>query len=175
MDLFINNIRLIAGIDPGDKTTGIAIWDESKAGFIKLMTKTFWETIGFMNEIKEGRELNSKNMVKGVTLIIENPSLNKPVFPMKSETENFKKAVGSRNYELHEKTLRMFSRRAQNIGMNKKLSVFMIDIAKMKGFKVIEMRPSKSKLNSEDFNRKTGWRGKSSQHSRDAARLIFPV
>lgn len=175
MDLFTNKTSIIIGLDPGSQTTGIACWNEKDCKFIQLMTKTFWEAVGFLNEVKEGREINLNGTIKGVGLIIENPYLNKPVFPMKSETEDFKKAIQTGDYELHEKTLRIFSRRAQNIGMNKKLSLLMIDIANMKGFRVTEVRPSKSKLNAGDFNRKTGWKGKSSQHSRDAARLIFPV
>lgn len=175
LEIFSQNNPLIVGIDPGDQNTGIAIWDNKDLKFIQLMTKTFWETIGWMNEFKEGKEITQKGMVKNVTMFIENPSLNKPVFPIPSETGMFDLALRNRDKETLKRAIGMFGRRAQNIGMNKKLSQIMIDIAQMKGYQVKEIRPQKKKLNSEEFNKKTGWQGRSSQHARDAARLVFPV
>lgn len=175
LELFTDTSPITVGIDPGQETTGIAIWNNKQMKFTDLMTKSFWETIKWMNQLKESRKTNSKGLVKHVQFWIENPYLNKPVFPIASETQMFKDAIIEQDEELQAKALRMFSRRAQNVGMNKELAKKMIEIARMKGFVVKEIRPSKSKINAEDFRQKTGWIGKGSQHARDAACLVFPI
>lgn len=174
LQIFSNTNPMVVGIDPGDKNTGVAIWDNHEMLFVDLFTKTFWDCVSWMNSFKQGRETNSKGIVKNVVFFIENPALNKPVFPMGNETDLFEKALEKQDKELQKKAIGMFSRRAQNIGMNKQLSLILIEIAKMKGYQVKEVRPSKKKLSAQEFNAKTGYSGRSSQHARDAARLVYP-
>ena len=168
--------RVVIGIDPGYKTTGIAVWEVDKAEFTDLHTMDIWATIRFLNKIIKLRgEFRDNNRIKDVMLMIEDPNINKPVFQIASETKDFREAIGNNDEELHNRTLRLYSRRAQNVGMNKQTATFLIDYAKIQGFITKQVRPSKKKLNAKEFKARTGYLGRCSQHARDAASLVFPV
>lgn len=179
MQLFTPQNTVIA-IDPGESTTGIAEYDADQKRFVNLKTVKFFEALDYINEKAQNAE-KEDGKIQGIRLVIENPYLNKPVFEMKEEKEAFKKAITDHTIkeedrlELHHKTLRIFARRAQNVGMNKQLARFIIEYARRNGFEVIEVRPSSTKLSGEDFKKFINYSGTTNQHSRDAAMLLTQV
>jgi len=173
-EIFIEIKSLTIGIDVGDKNTGIAVFDINTMKFVKLFTVTFWEAMFWMNALKSAREINKRGVVTGITLLIEDPAQNKPVFPIPSEMNMFKESFRKLNWELLLQALRMFSRRAQNIGANKKLASLMIDYANLQRFNTKAVRPTKKKMKADEFKRRTKYQERCSQHARDAAMIIYP-
>ena len=65
---------------------------------------------------------------------------------------------------------------AQNIGMNKKESMLLEQFCIKNGLDYTMVKPSKktmTKLNSEQFKKMTGYSGRTSEHGRDAAMLVY--
>jgi hypothetical protein len=48
-----------------------------------------------------------------------------------------------------------------------------IQLAKECGLAVVLVKPTRTKLKAEDFNRITGWQGRTNQEQRDAGMLIW--
>lgn len=174
-DLFDIDDLLTIGIDPGE-TCGVASWSNTTDKFTEVTSFMYWETIQFINRIlnHRGDKRRKDGTIAGIALLIENPGLNKPVFPMKEETVNFKTALATDDYELHNTTLRIFSRRAQNVGMNKQMAKFLIEYCTRMGFRVQEVRPHRKKVNAEVFKMRTKWQGRTNQHGRDAGLIVYP-
>lgn len=61
---------------------------------------------------------------------------------------------------------------AKNVGENHATGKLLAEMAKEIGLAVVLVRPTRTKLNSEQFNRITGWQGRTNQEQRDAALLI---
>ncbi len=146
---FINHAEydVLIGIDPG-VNTGIAV--KHKEGELVLTTVTFWETI---------IELNA-NTVKGrkLLVVIEDPNLNRPTFA--------KKGVSAGE-------IKKFGKVSQNVGMNKMMARLLIEYCELNKIPVQTVRPKTAKWTAEALKAYTGYVGKSSQHARDAAKLIF--
>ena len=47
------------------------------------------------------------------------------------------------------------------------------EMAKECGLAVVLVKPTRTKLKAEDFNRITGWQGRTNQEQRDAGMLIW--
>ena len=62
---------------------------------------------------------------------------------------------------------------AKNVGENHATGKLLVEMAKSFGLAVVEVRPTKTKKNSEEFNRITGWQGRTNQEQRDAAMLLI--
>ena len=137
---------IYVGIDPGVET-GFATYNtETKEH--ALSTLTFWSAIYAINVIQSLGDL---------TVVIENPNLNKPVF--------FRGLNAMKNLRV-----------AQNVGANKRDAQLLIDYCKDRKIPLIEVRPSAntySKLSAEQFEKITGIKDRTSSHSRDAYMLIF--
>ena len=166
--------RLKIGIDPGSKT-GIAIWNSTDRKFEEngLSTKDFWKAIFFIQGIK--RDLNAE--IDHITLIIEDPNKNAPVFMINNEKNRILQALEMENkreaFTEIDSVLRVFSRRAQNVGQNKQMATFMIEYFRNIGFKVKEVRPTQTKMKDYAFKAITKYQGRCSQHARDAAMLCI--
>lgn len=63
-------------------------------------------------------------------------------------------------------------RTAKNVGENHATGKLIVQLIKSMGIPVVEIKPYRSKLNADDFNRITGWTGRTNQEQRDAAMLI---
>lgn len=176
LDLFSQNERYVIGVDPGE-TTGVAVMNEKTAKFEELISYGYWDFIIFLNNLLKERERSRDDTgrIIGIYLYIENPNLNKPVFPIPSETQMLEEGVNKKDIDSVKTAFRMHSRRAQNVGMNKQIAKFLIEYAQRQGFKVNEVRPKKSKVDAETFRTKTGYQGRTNQHSRDAGCLVFPI
>lgn len=140
-------MRYLIGIDPGVKT-GFAIYDRTEKEFIYLDTLDFWNAITMIENFK---------MQVGISyfkVIIENPNLNRPTF--------------NRNQNARSNT-----RISQNVGQNKRDASLLIQFCKREGIEVQEIKPTATKKDAEFFSKITGYKGRCSQHGRDAALLVY--
>lgn len=143
--------KIYIGVDPGVKT-GFAILNGLE---LTLHTLSFWDAIKMIES--KTNDLYFFRFLYDLIVVIEDVTQNKPTF-----NRNL-------NYRSNSKV-------SQNVGQNKRDCQLIIEWCEMNGIEVIKKRPTKNsmtKLNAEVFNKITGYNGKSSQHSRDAAMLIF--
>lgn len=62
---------------------------------------------------------------------------------------------------------------SKRVGENHATGKLLVEMAESLGLAVVLVKPTKSKKNSEEFNRITGWQGRTNQEQRDAGMLIF--
>lgn len=62
---------------------------------------------------------------------------------------------------------------AKNVGENHATGKLLVEMAESLGLAVVKVKPTRSKLNAEQFNKITGWQGRTNQEVRDAAMLIY--
>jgi len=142
-------MKILIGIDPGVHT-GICMMQDGKISL--LATVDFWKAIDIIDSAYP--ICASTNL----SVVIEDPSQNKPTFAR--SVEGLKKQ----------------SRISQNVGSNKREATLLIEYCKRNGIDVVAIKPTKrslTKLPAETFKKLTGWEGQSSEHSRDAAMLIW--
>lgn len=142
------NPRYKIGIDGGTKT-GFAVWDSEKKQFATIKTIDFWEAYEWV--------CNAYSTEQCV-VYVEDPAQNKSVF------------------NRHTNNKRQDLKIAQNVGMVKKESELMIRGLKRHGFTVNAIRPQKgsyTKMSAEAFKNLTKYTGRTSEHARDAAMLVF--
>ena len=134
--------QIIIGIDPDLEKSGVAILGQS----LQLKNLTFPETVDlfrtFQDEIKK--------------VVIEAGWLNRK--------SNF--------HGQHGQSKAKGESIARNVGENHATGKLLVEMAKSLGLAVVEVRPTRTKLKAEDFNRITGWQGRTNQEQRDAAMLI---
>jgi len=142
------------GLDPG-VNTGFCLYDKTAKKIVKLDTLEFWELFDALDEIKQyiAPQL--------LTFHIENSALNKPTFV---------KAGGD--------TQKKVQKISRNVGSNQRESTLLIEGIRRYGFSVIEVKPTgirgqKRKWDESFFQKVTGYTGRSSQHARDAAMLVY--
>ena len=137
------------GIDPGRKT-GIAVWSANEKKFLSLMTTDFWGCIKLIsNYLLSEFEL---------TVVLENPNLNRPVFFPKAE--KFSQLTKLK--------------KAQDVGRNKEDAFLIQKYCESREIRCIEVRPTMSKWTHETFiNLTKADLKRSNEHVRDAARLIW--
>lgn len=148
--------KIIIGIDPG-QNTGFAVWDATGEKFISLLTLSFWEAIGLLQEAKSREDIGMSKL----EVIIEDVTQNKPIF-MK----------GNRG----KSGVKGFAKIASNVGMNKRDAQLLISWCELNNVKVTKVRPTKksaTKLDQETFAKITKYTLRTSQHARDAAMLCF--
>jgi hypothetical protein len=141
--------RYVIGIDCGVKT-GLAVWDRKEKQFAEIETYDFWSAFF---------RIFGKADHEETLIFVEDPSKNKPVF--------IKKGVHGGRQAL---------KIAQNVGGVKRESQLMIDGLKHAGYEVKAVRPKKgsmTKLKAEAFKQITGYTGRTNEHTRDAAMLVF--
>ncbi len=138
--------RTYIGIDPGVKT-GYALWRDDT---LHVSTTTFWAMAGTLEQFANIHEPET------VTVVIEDPNLNRPVW------------FNGKGANNHATALKV----AQSVGSNKRDAQLLIELAESLGFDVCRIRPTKQKWNRQTFERITGYTSRTSEHGRDAARLI---
>lgn len=138
---------IMIGIDPG-KTCGLAVWDCTLQELLKLRSLDFWDTysdvVHYWNN--QGRPL---------IVFLEWPGGNKPTFG--------RRKLGKPALD----------RKAQNVGSNKRTAQLLHSGFTKKGIPVRKVTPKQQKWTKKTFENITGWTGRSSQHARDAARMVF--
>lgn len=142
--------RYYIGIDPG-VNTGVAVWDKKEKAFKYFSTTDFWELIEGIGSLGWTEEDKEDHVV-----CIEDPNVNKPLFAnKKGSTKSLIKI-------------------AQNVGSNKREASLLIDFFERNGIAFKALPPSrKGKLSSEQFKAYTGYTGRTNEHVRDAAMLVF--
>lgn len=145
--------RFAIGIDP---PKGLAAYDLDKNELVKLMNVTFWDIIETLDIVRESYDIE---------VVCEAPNENAPVWLGKTRHGN-RALVNDR----------ALLKAAQNVGQNKEAAMLIVEWCKRHNVKVTTQRPSKrsmTKLTAEQFNKITGWKGKSNEHTRDAAMLVW--
>lgn len=137
--------RYVIGIDPG-VSTGYAVWDREEKTLTNVTTLEFWGAFERAQLLKPGY----------VEIIIEDPTGNLPTFAKAGDG-----------------TARKREKISQNVGSNKREAQLLIEGLRRRGYTVRTVTPTKKKWDVETFRRLTGYAGQTSQHSRDAARLVW--
>lgn len=134
------------GIDTGVHT-GIAVWDSEKGKFVYL------ETL----KIHEALNIVSSYAYKDIPLCVrfEDARQRKWIPFAKNMTGELGRAQGAGYVKAHCQIWEDFLR-DKNIP-----------------FEMIAPRRNMTKLNAEQFGRITGYKGRTSEHSRDAAMLVY--
>lgn len=144
--------NILIGIDPG-VSTGYAIWNRQKNKFVKLLTIDFWKCLELI-------ELELSTNEGNFEVFIEDPNLNPAM-----------------HWNKHKKTsLNVATKIAQNVGANKREASLLIEEIGSMGIPCHPIKPtgnSQTKINKDTFRKYTSWQGESSEHSRDAAMLVF--
>jgi len=137
--------KMLIGIDPGVKN-GFAKLSDS---LIELSTLSFWKLINWFD--------SRKSFFPDMRIHIEDPTANRPVF-------NRNVGKGS------------MLKIAQNVGENKCMAKLLFQYFEINGIEYHRHRPTKksmTKLNAVQFEKVTGLKQRSSEHSRDACMLIW--
>ncbi|HAB71517.1 MAG TPA: hypothetical protein DCE34_11750 [Acinetobacter nosocomialis] len=135
--------QIIIGIDPDLEKSGVAILGND----LQLKNLTFPETVELFR--------NEQDSIKKV--VIEAGWKNKKA--------NFR-VGGGHSRQVNEQI-------ARRIGMNHATGILLAEIAQALGLAVLLVKPTKSKLNADEFNKITGWQGRTNQEQRDAGMLIW--
>lgn len=137
------------GIDPG-VDTGFAVWSRLDSKFIELSTLTFWTAYDRITQYAAGE----------VELFIENPNSQRAMYARTDGIEHQRRR----------------ERVASNIGSNRREASLLIERLQALGYRVTAVSPYRArKWDAEQFKRYTGYEGSTSQHVRDAGRLVFQV
>ena len=150
---------ILIGVDPGS-ITGVCVWDVDRQRIADMKSMSH---IGFMEWVVVNKDMYE------VLVVIEDPNLNQPVFMTKEERGQ----IFGRDKDASELALRILLRRAQNIGMNKQIAKTLMEFLESKGIDFAPFRPYMKKMDAEQFKSYTGWAGRTNQHNRDAARLVY--
>lgn len=143
----IKRADIVIGIDPGVET-GYAEWSRSRKQFIELNTLSFWAT---HDRIVQFNPFD-------VEIFIENPDSKRAMYQRTDEIE-------------HARTREQIARK---IGSNRREASLLIERFQSLGYTVRAVSPIKEKKwNAEVFRRLTKYKGRTSQHVRDAGRLVF--
>jgi hypothetical protein len=134
----------IIGIDGGTKT-GLADWNPHQKRFMRIATLDFWSAFFEVCETDASETL----------LVIEDPQANRPVFHRAGVTDRRAMKV------------------AQNVGAVKRESRLLAEGFERAGYRVVLVRPGGRKWDAATFRALTRHVGRTSQHGRDAAKLVF--
>lgn len=138
-------MSIYIGIDPG-VNTGIAVWDADEQKFIDVDTMSIVEAMYSIEHILPGID---------VVLVAED--------------------ARQRTWIPRERDLSQFRGRAMGAGSVKRDSQIWEEFAKYHVLPLVLVPPknNRTKMKADPFRRLTGWTGRTTEHSRDAAMLVF--
>lgn len=143
--------KFIIGID-GGINTGFAVWDTEQKKFIQISTTKFWTVFTLIEVICV---VHPKDKI---VIYVEDPTQNKPVW----------RRHGMKNHE--------YQKKCQSVGSVKRETTLLIEGLRIKGYEVKAIRPQKgshTKMKADAFKKLTKYEGRTSEHGRDAAMLVF--
>lgn len=142
--------KIYIGIDPDNDKSGVAYYEKNTKD-LQLYNMTFFELLEYLKHLKRFE-------VEGYSLLVrvECGYLNKSNWHVK-QTDNAKKAakIGS------------------HTGANSEVQKKICEMCEYVGIPYEKVRPTRRKLNSEQFKQITGYPKRSNQEQRDAAMLVF--
>lgn len=132
------------GIDTGTKT-GFAVWDGER--FLEVATLSLWEALDRVRRLREQGE--------EITVVCED--------------------ARKRKYLPREKNVSEYRGRLMGAGSVKRDAVIWQEFCEDNGITCIMQAPSRgmTKWSAEVFADVTGWKGRTSNHARDAALLVY--
>lgn len=152
--------RILVGIDPGVET-GLAIWDRGEQAFIGVITCGIYEAM---------EALASRIVTGGLDEIrFEDARLRKWFPEVKNSPEAIKKLQGAGSVKRDSAIWQEFCEFYEDYDIKCRM------IAPADVYKNFPLPPGCRKWLAKDFKRMTGWQGRTSQHARDAAALVFGV
>jgi len=144
--------RFVIGIDPAK---GFAVYDRKTKKLENLITTDFWGIIRNIDDYLSTGKL--------AHVYVEDPSQNKNIW------------IANKN-SIRTDEARKMMKIARNVGENARSGLLIIQYCDINQIPNTPMKPTKNsmtKLNAEMFYRITGWKKRSSEHSRDAAMLCW--
>lgn len=137
--------RFLIGID-GGVNTGVAQWDRKQQKLLRVSTMTFWEAFDWIvtEQIPEVTEI-----------MIEAPQKIRPTFDHGASARKIREKI------------------AGNVGGVKRESALLAEGLRRRGFTVTEVKPDSAKWDVKYFQQITKWKDRTSQHGRDAVKLVF--
>lgn len=158
------------GIDCG-RHTAIVKWDPQLRKFTDMETTDFW---GGINYLMAQRKMAATYKYK-LSVVIEDPNINKPVFtPPDLDPVKLLRSKPRKFDEAKSAFLRSMNI-AQKVGRNKESAYLTIDFLKRKEIDFMTSRPIAPKWDAQEFKRLTGYEGRTNEHVRDAARLVWKL
>lgn len=148
----ILNFDYVVGIDPGAKT-GLAIWSVRQQEFVYLVTTNYEGALRIMSE--SGSWWSA---IGDVLVLIEDPRMISAIYS---------------RHQAAAKSTAVLTNIAQKVGMNKADAKALAEKLRAVGFRVMQIKPRGKKWKADIFTRITKWKGRSSEHSRDAARFVY--
>ena len=138
---------IYVGIDPGVHT-GMAVWDTKERALRFVATLSILEAMSFVKSFRE-------TISPDCEIFIEDARLRKWLPKEKSISEYRGKMMGAGSVK---RDCEIWEEFAERIG---------VKIHKL------PPRPGATKWDADYFKRVTGWQGRTSNHARDAAVLVF--
>jgi hypothetical protein len=146
----IYGMKVFIGIDPG-VDTGVAVWQKSPGDnrFTYIQTMAIHKALDCVR-----------------TMHLANQSLTPAKFGLTVILEDARKRGSAPGVS---------AIKAQGAGSVKRDSKIWEDALKDWGIPYVLVQPAKrkNKITQEQFERQTGWKGRTSNHARDAAMLVF--
>lgn len=132
------------GIDTGTKT-GFAVWDGKR--FLEIETLKLWQALDRVRRMKEQGE--------DITVVFED--------------------ARQRKWLPREKSISQYRGKMMGAGSVKRDAVIWEEFCVDNGIKFFPMPPAKglTKWSPQTFSEVTGWKGRTSNHGRDAALLVY--
>jgi len=138
--------RFYVGIDCGTKT-GIAIWDSEKKNFVHIKTLAIHKALSFVQNFYQCQ------FAEGIWVFVENPNTFVPFEGHEKRNRTKEQGAGSikRDYAIWRDAL-------TDWGV---------------GWRGTSLRGGLKKMKADAFQKMTGYEGKTSEHARDAAMIVF--
>ena len=143
-------MAFLLGIDPGAHT-GFAVWDTASRSFREVATLPLWKAL------EETKRLQAEAAANGTRFAV--------VFEDARQRTWFPKERNAAEYRGH----------LMGAGAAKRDAAIWEEFLTDQGipFTAQKPRPGQTKWNADYWSKLTGWTGRTSEHARDAALLVF--
>ena len=140
------NMRLMIGIDPDVKKSGFAINDMDKHRLTDVTCLKFYDLLDGLKEVHQAGHIVEVKISAG--WLIKKSNFHK----YKNEYVGMKQAM--------------------NVGRNHQVGLFIVEYCELYHIPFSLVRPT-GKVDTGNFNKRTGWQGSTNSDSRDAAMLVY--
>jgi hypothetical protein len=143
-------MNLLIGIDPDCDKSGVAFLE---SGELNLFNLTFPQLMRSLEENKEFLKM----------VIIEAGWLNKSVWHL---PQSLSRMSASQAHKVGAET-------GRRVGRNHATGTLIAEMCESMGLPYLLVKPTRTKLNAEEFKLLTGYEGRTNQETRDAGVLAF--